>query len=129
MSIPNLENIRILVVEDDDLSFLYLNQILALTRATVIRSVNGVGALEQFMSGVSFDLILMDIQLPDIDGKEVTRRIRSVDKLIPVIAQTAGKPETEADPALAAGCTAVITKPFTMDTLYDVIEKSLKELS
>jgi two-component system, cell cycle response regulator DivK len=123
MSLPNLENKRILIVEDDEMSFLYLNQIMMLTKAVIIREYNGIGALEQFRSGNKFDLVLMDIQLPDMDGKQVTRLIRKMNPVVPVIAQTAAKSSAERELAVESGCTELITKPYTLEELFDVINR------
>jgi two-component system cell cycle response regulator DivK len=123
MSPPNLENKKILVVEDDDMSFLYLNQLLMLTRGTLIREKSGIDAIEQFRNNPGYDLVLMDIQLPDMDGKQVTREIRNMDRNVPIIAQTASRSGQEKELALNAGCTALITKPFSMDQLFEIIDQ------
>jgi CheY-like chemotaxis protein len=122
MSFPNLQNKTVLVVEDDDMSFLYLNQIFMLTRCKLIHATSGSQALEKYNSEKP-DMILMDIQLPDMDGTEVTRKIRQSDNEIPIIAQTAGKSGEEQDKALKAGCSAVLIKPFTLEKLFEVILK------
>jgi two-component system, cell cycle response regulator DivK len=120
MSFPNLENKTVLVVEDDDMSFLYLNQLFMLTKCNLVHARNGSEALERFGSRQP-DLILMDILLPDMDGTEVTRKIRQSNRDIPIIAQTAGKSSEEHDKAIKAGCSAVLIKPFTMEKLFEVI--------
>ncbi len=125
MSLPNLENKTVLVVEDDDMSFLYLNQLLMLLRVSVIREKSGIDAIEQFRHNRGFDFILMDIQLPDMDGKQVTREMRNMDPLIPIIAQTASRSGYDKEMVLEAGCTAVLTKPFSMEELYEVISQHL----
>jgi two-component system, cell cycle response regulator DivK len=126
MSLLNLENKKLLVVEDDDMSFLYINQLLMLTGGTIVRGRFGLDALELFRNDPGFDLILMDIQLPDMDGKQVTREIRNQNPFIPIIAQTADKSPMEKELALKAGCTEVITKPFSMEELYEVISKHIR---
>ena len=125
MHLINLENKKVLVVEDDDMSYLYLNQLLILTKGTIVREKNGIDAIEQFRNNRGYDLVLMDIQLPDMDGKQVTREIRILDAEIPIIAQTASRSALEKELALEAGCTAIITKPFTMEELFGVIGKYL----
>lgn len=126
MSLLNLENKKILVVEDDDMSYLYLNQLLLLTKGNYVREKSGIDAIEQFRNNPDYDLILMDIQLPDMDGKQVTRAIRILDTEIPIIAQTASRSTQEIDLAIEAGCTAVITKPFTMEEFFGIIDKYLQ---
>lgn len=122
MSFPNLQNKTVLVVEDDDMSFLYLNQLFMLTRCNLVHARSGSEALEKFNSQRP-DMILMDIQLPDMAGTEVTRKIRQVNTEIPIIAQTAGKSSEEQDRALKAGCSAILIKPFSMEKLFEVILK------
>jgi CheY-like chemotaxis protein len=127
MPILNLENKKLLVVEDDDMSYLYLNQLLILTKGSFTRVKNGLDAIDLFRSNPDYDMILMDIQLPDMDGKQVTREIRILDSKIPIIAQTASRSTLETDLALEAGCTEVVTKPFSMEILFGVIGKYLGE--
>jgi CheY-like chemotaxis protein len=126
MAIPNFENRTILVVEDDEMSFLYLNQIFRLTRNGVVRARNGNEAIQISRNNTDIDLILMDIQLPDIDGNTITREIRKFNKDLPIIAQTAGKTLQERDIALESGCNDVLVKPFKMEELTGMLEKYLK---
>jgi DNA-binding response OmpR family regulator len=124
MAIPNLSDKKILVVEDDDMSFLYLNQLFLLTKAFVQREKTGTGALTEFKNG-SYDLVLMDIQLPDMDGKQVTREIRKFNTEVPIIAQTASRTIDERDVIMLSGCTDVLSKPFSMNEIFSLIEKYL----
>jgi two-component system cell cycle response regulator DivK len=126
MAILNLENHTILVVEDDDMSFLYLSQIFKLTKSNVIRARNGNEAIQLSRNNHSIDLVLMDIQLPDIDGNTITREIRKFNHQLPIIAQTAGKTQYEIDIALEAGCNEVLVKPFTMADLMLLLERYLQ---
>jgi len=126
MAIPNFEKNTILIVEDDEMSFLYLNQIFRLTRNGVIRARNGNEAIQISRSNADIDLILMDIQLPDIDGNTITREIRKFNKELPIIAQTAGKTQQERDIALESGCNDLLVKPFKMEELIGILEKYLK---
>lgn len=125
MSFPNLENRKLLIVEDDDMSFLYLNHLLSLTGGVIVREKTGPDALELYLNNPEFDLILMDLQLPGMDGKQVTREIRNQDLHIPIIAQTADKSPLEKELALEAGCSEVITKPYSMEELFEVIGRYL----
>jgi CheY-like chemotaxis protein len=127
MSLLNLENKNVLVVEDDDLSFLYLNHLLLLTKGSFIREKSGIDAIERFRNQSGFDLILMDIQLPDMDGRQVTREIRLMNDKIPIIAQTASRSTEEKDLAIEAGCTDVLTKPFSMEELFEIIGKYIRQ--
>lgn len=122
MSFPNLQNKTVLVVEDDDMSYLYLTQLFMLTKCKLVHACSGSEALEKYVAEKP-DLILMDIQLPDMEGTEVTRRIRQTGSGIPIIAQTAGKSGEEQDKAMKAGCSAVLFKPFTMEKLFETISQ------
>lgn len=126
MTLPDLADKKLLVVEDDDMSFLYLNQLLSLTGALLTREKTGVEALERFRNHPGFDLVLMDIQLPDMNGNQVTREIRAMDATIPIIAQTAGKSPAEKETALTAGCMDILTKPFSMEELFAVIGQYIR---
>jgi CheY-like chemotaxis protein len=123
MSPLNLENKRVLVVEDDDMSFIYLNHLFLLTRATVMRKKTGVDAIDEFRNDRNFDFILMDIQLPDMDGIQVTREIRKISRAVPIIAQTASRSGPERELMIEAGCSFVLTKPFSMEQLFETMEK------
>ena len=122
MALINLENKKVLVVEDDEMNFIYLNQIFKLTRATIVRAKTGYEAIQLCLHYLNFDLVLMDIQLPDIDGKEVTRTLRDKKFNMPIIAQTAAKSEHELEQVLESGCTDIIVKPFKMEELIQKIE-------
>jgi CheY-like chemotaxis protein len=126
MTLPDLADKKLLVVEDDDMSFLYLNQLLSLTGALLTREKTGCKALERFRNHPGFDLVLMDIQLPDMNGNQVTREIRAMDATIPIIAQTAAKSPAEKETALSAGCMDILTKPFSMEELFAVIGQYIR---
>ena len=120
--IVNLSDKRILVVEDDEMNFIYLSQIFKLTKGNVTRSKNGKSALETAQEG-KFDIILMDIQLPDISGNEVIRKIREFDTETPIIAQTASRTPDETDIPMQAGCNDILIKPFTIDDFSKVLRR------
>jgi CheY-like chemotaxis protein len=119
--IVNLSDKKILVVEDDEMNYLYLSQIFKLTKGEITRAKNGKEALE-FAQNNKFDLIFMDIQLPDVNGNIVTKKIRAFDKETPIIAQTASRTPDETDDSLEAGCTEVLVKPFTIDDFSKLME-------
>ncbi len=113
---------KILVVEDDDMNFIYISQIFKLTKGDFSRAKTGKEALEMAQSN-SYDIILMDIQLPDISGITVTKQIKEFDTKTPVIAQTASRTPDETDKALKAGCSEVLIKPFTIDDFSELLKK------
>ncbi len=121
-----MEGKKILVVEDDDMSFIFLKQIFKLIKGTIIRAKSGREALHEYKSSSGIDLILMDIQLPDINGNEITAEIRKSNSNIPIIAQTAGRTPQDIEAAIDAGSSEVITKPFSMEDLLGVLKKYMK---
>ncbi len=125
MSVLNLEGKKILIVEDDDMSYILLNQIIKLTKGEILRARNGREALLFYRHDPDIDLVLMDIQLPDINGLTVTKEMIVHNNKIPIIAQTAGRLPQDIDSAIAAGCSDVLTKPFKMEDLMDILKKHL----
>jgi CheY-like chemotaxis protein len=92
----------------------------------------GVGSAEEGLAALAqcpFDLVLMDVSLPGIDGKEATRRIRANErwKRLPVIALTAHAVQGEAEAIFASGVTAHLTKPIDEELLLQVIRECLDE--
>jgi len=120
----NLKGKSVLVVEDDEMCYLYLRQVFNLTGCRLLRAETGSEALDLFREN-RFDVILMDIRLPDIDGTQVTREIRRSNPDVPVIAQTAGNTMDEVERAMESGCTEVLVKPFSMETLFSAISRHL----
>ena len=119
-----LDGKNVLVVEDDDMNFIYLNQIFKITKGNVSRAKTGNQALEMVENN-TYDLILMDIQLPDINGNEVTRKIRATNAEIPIIAQTAGRTPMDAKASIAAGCNDILTKPFKINDFSRIVSSVL----
>lgn len=120
----DLSGKKLLVVEDDEMNFIYLTQLFKLTKGDITRAKSGREALDLAKNN-KYDIILMDIQLPDISGREVTREIRNFDMDTPIIAQTASRTPDETDDSLDAGCTEVLVKPFTLDDLSNILMKYL----
>ena len=113
---------KILYVEDNDDNVYMLKNRLSRAGFTVIIASNGNQGVAMAASEQP-DLILMDLTLPDIDGEEVTRRIRAdpATKRIPVIALTANAMNSDRDKAIAAGCDDFDTKPVDMPRLLEKI--------
>ncbi|NSL19344.1 response regulator [Tatlockia micdadei] len=116
---------HILVVEDNAIAQKAANSILNRLSCTADIAINGHKAIE-FYKNKSYDLILMDIGLPDLDGYEVTRRIR-VHELVtnthtPIIALTAHAGDENKKRCIEAGMNAVITKPLTAKSCVDILD-------
>jgi len=117
---------RILVVEDNDTNMYLIKFILEKSGYEVIEAREGAAGVELAVKEKP-DLILMDVQLPDIDGLEATKRIRAseADAEIPIVALTSFAMAGDREKALAAGCTGYIEKPINPDTFIAEIEKYL----
>jgi len=115
----------ILIVEDEVSNCLYLEMLLAKTKSKILIASNGEEAVELFLKD-KVDLVLMDIKLPEIDGLEATRIIKSKNKGIPVIALTAFTMENDEKMCLDAGCDAYLLKPIQENILFNVINDFLK---
>lgn len=115
----------ILVVEDDYISFQYLESILRNAGAALIHVKNGEDALEVCQLNTKVDLVLMDIQLPFMDGCETTRRIKLFRKNLPIIAQTADVMPEDKIRCFESGCDDFIGKPIDPDELVGLISKRI----
>jgi CheY-like chemotaxis protein len=113
---------KILYVEDNDDNVYMLKNRLSRAGFTVIIATNGAQGVAMATSEQP-DLILMDLTLPDIDGEEVTRRIKAdpATEHIPVIALTANAMSGDREKALAAGCDDFDTKPVELQRLLEKI--------
>ena len=116
---------NILIVEDDELSFEYLKEILGETKANILHAKDGQTAINYCKEKDNIDLVLMDIQLPGIDGNTATEKIREFDEELPIIAQTAYALEEERKKILQAGCNDYLSKPINENALYKKIDNFL----
>jgi len=112
----------IMAVEDNEDNRDLIVKVLSHRGYDVIGVSDGSEALDR-LAEVAPDLILMDINLPGIDGYEVTRRIRNdeVFAKIPIVALTAHAMHGDREKSLAAGCNAYVAKPINVHTFPDII--------
>jgi len=117
---------RVLVIEDNETNMYLIKFMLEKSGYEVIEAREGAVGVELAIKEKP-DLILMDIQLPDIDGLEATKRIRASesDGEIPIIALTSFAMAGDREKALAAGCTGYIEKPINPETFMAKIEEHL----
>jgi CheY-like chemotaxis protein/HPt (histidine-containing phosphotransfer) domain-containing protein len=121
--VSSIDNISILLVEDNYLNRMVAQNSLQYYNCKVTEAENGVEALE-ILKNNKFDVILMDIQMPEMGGIEATEIIRNKLKLsTPIIALTANAFKTEIDRCRKAGMDDYVTKPFDEDILIDTIAK------
>jgi two-component system cell cycle response regulator DivK len=115
----------ILYIEDNPDNMLLVQRALESRGYKLLKAVNGVEGISK-AEGNMIDLILLDINLPDIDGYEVARRLRKSSKselaYIPIIAVTANALKGDAERALDAGCDVYMSKPINIRELWARIE-------
>lgn len=122
-----LDFLNILVVEDDENSLLYLLFALEARNCNVYKAGNGLEALKLVKeSQIQFDLVLMDLKLPIMDGFTATEEIKKIQPNIPVIAQTAIYLYTESEKLIDSKIDAVLMKPYSISALIDAIQSVIK---
>jgi len=114
------KGVNILVAEDDDFTYNIIRRFLE--GCTISRAVDGEDVLRRIKEK-SYDMVLMDIQMPKMDGLEATRRIREKDSDLPIIAVTARTFKADEDKCLAAGCNDYIAKPIAPQKLIAKINQ------
>jgi PAS domain S-box-containing protein len=119
-----LSRLRLLVVDDNALNRMVAQDLLALYGADVTVADSGQAAIDLVATcAQGFDAILMDIQMPGLDGYETTRRLRLApsSESVPIIAMTANAMQSDREAALAAGMNAHLSKPIDIATTIDTI--------
>lgn len=119
--------VKVLVIEDNEKNRYLISFILKGEGFEVIEAITGEEGVEMAVRETP-DLVLMDIQLPGIDGYEATRRIRDspANGNIPIVALTSYAMSGDRQRALAAGCNGYVEKPINPDTIIDEIRKYLR---
>ncbi len=115
---------KILIVEDHDVSYKYLKEILAPYKPKISWAVNGKVAIEMVRE-IHFDMVLMDINLPEMDGVTATRKIKGIYPELPILVQTAHAMESELSRIRSSGCDDVISKPINVKEFLDKMLKYL----
>ena len=128
-------NKTILLVEDNDLNIEIANELLCSSGFNVICATNGQEALNTVIDSKTgdIDLILMDVQMPIMNGYEATKNIRKLDDEykanIPIIAMTANAFSYDRDEAFEVGMNAFISKPIDINEVLTTIDKFLKKIN
>jgi|GEM_PF-1242285 len=125
-----LPSLRILLVEDNAVNQIYATEILQQEGHHVTPVTNGRTALS-LLAGTDFDLVLMDIQMPDMDGMEVTRQVRdgrakARNTGIPIIAMTAHAMQGDRERFLEAGMDDYVSKPMEIEEVVAAMNRALK---
>ena len=124
----NGNGIKVLVVEDNLINQMLVTQVLKKQGFEMVMAENGLIALNKYEND-DFDIILMDVQMPEMDGYETTQKIRALKtykKNIPIIAMTAHTIKGEFERCIEMGMNDFISKPFDTNELYQKIHKLLK---
>jgi two-component system cell cycle response regulator DivK len=116
----------ILIVEDNELNMKLFHDLLEAKGYDILQTRDGMEALKMARSHVP-DLILMDIQLPEVSGLEVTKWLKEDDNLkaIPVVAVTAFAMKGDEEKIRDGGCEAYIAKPISVSTFLETVEQFL----
>ena len=114
----------ILYVEDNPDNRSLIRRVLESEDYSVVEAINAKQALEKLEEG-NIDLVLMDINMPDMDGYTLTAKIKAVQRFskIPIVAVTANVMRGDREKSLEAGCDGYIQKPIDIDTLSQQIER------
>ena len=129
----DLNGKRILLVEDNELNREIATEILEESGLLIIQTENGQVAVDKYMNSVSsnepFDAILMDVQMPVLDGYEATAKIRKAEETlhrhVPIIATTANAYAEDISNCKKAGMDSHIAKPINVQSLFDTLVEIL----
>ncbi|GEM_PF-3311264 len=120
-------NLKILIADDDIVSGKLINTMVRRISKEILITNSSSEAIEICRNNPDIDLILMDISMPQIDGYEVTRQIRTFNKEVIIIAQTAKVQAADIEDALASGCNDHIPKPINGKVLMSIIQKYFED--
>ena len=123
-NVADLSAVKILVADDAQTNQELIQCIFSETNADITSVLNGKLAVEAIQSAAcetEFDLVLMDMQMPVMDGIEATSKIRELGFEKPIIALTANKMKGDEERFLAAGCSAYVSKPIDINLLLDTV--------
>ncbi|MCF8299375.1 MAG: response regulator [Saprospiraceae bacterium] len=123
---PNWSDKLILVAEDVKTNYLFIEAALRRTGVKLIWAKDGKQAVEIFDENPNIDMVLMDIQMPEMNGYQATQYMKSKKPYLPVIAQTAYAMAGERELILKAGCDNYISKPFKLNALLNLIKRYMK---
>jgi two-component system, cell cycle response regulator DivK len=128
MQEPNLNQLKILIVEDEDRSWYLLRDIVETWNGNAIWAESGMQAIDIVKNDSSIAMVLIDLNLPFMSGIEATKRIKSIRSDLPVVAQTAFAEPDMLNNSLKAGCATYLLKPIDIDKLKQVIIREIEEI-
>lgn len=116
---------KILIAEDDKISYEYLKEILRDEKAEILIAKTGVEAVELCKNDTDINIVFMDIKMPMMDGHEATKEIKTFRPELPIIAQTAYALDDERETILHEGFDAYLAKPIQRKEVQAVLDKYL----
>ena len=123
-----LSGYNVLIADDDLTSCMLLENILKMEGAEVVVATNGREAIEIYQAKANFDLVLMDLKMPKIDGFEAIREIIARDEDAKIIAQSSYDLDEERQRCLDLGCLDYLTKPIDNDLLKTTLKRALSKI-
>lgn len=117
------KKLKILIVEDDETSEMLMIKLVEKFAKKILKATTGVEAIEVCRKNPDIDLVLMDINLPEMDGYEATRKIREFNKDVVIISQTAYALVGDREKSLAAGCNNYLSKPISRVGLKKMVNQ------
>ncbi|HSN47254.1 MAG TPA: ATP-binding protein, partial [Flavobacterium sp.] len=122
-----IKDLKVLIVEDDEISKLLITIAVKKFSKEILKVDTGLEAIEACRNNPDIDLVMMDINMPEMGGYEATEEIRKFNKDVVIIAQTANGMQSDRDEAIAAGCTDYVSKPVNIASLSELIQKYFKK--
>jgi CheY-like chemotaxis protein len=124
----DFKHYTILIVEDVDFNFIYLEAVLRCTGVKIIWAKNGKEAVEIVIANTDIDLILMDMYMPVMDGYEATAVISKLRPGLPIVAQTAYCLPEDIKKCYAAGCISLLSKPIRKELLINTLAEYFERI-
>jgi signal transduction histidine kinase/CheY-like chemotaxis protein len=121
----NFEGKTILIAEDEDNNYIYLQEVLSPTKVTLIRAKTGYQAVSIYKNQPEISLILMDIKMPEMNGYQATSIIKEINPSLPIIAQTAYAMAEDIIRGKNAGCDDYLAKPIKPELLINTLRRYL----
>ena len=123
----NLKGKTILVVEDDYVCSQLMKELLVDTHAEILHSLTASKAIDIVVMNPKIDLVIMDIQLPDMSGFQASSSIKGINSNIPIVIQTAYPFESYMKKSKEIGCDSFLVKPIEPQKLFEAIKKYLRK--
>lgn len=112
----------ILVVDDEEINFILIQEMLDEYGYTILKAENGLKAFELCQKNDAIELVLMDVKMPVMDGYTSTEKIKEIRPNLPIIAQTAHALSGDRELALSKGCDEYISKPINRTRLIELVD-------